>query len=65
MRLPVSAVEVTVGDAPWPCQFPAQTSGSRAVEVRAHEPGINHNRHYNESDSQTAGQKMFHLQRDT
>ena len=35
MRLPVSAVEVTVADAPWPSQFQAQATGSRAVEVRA------------------------------
>ena len=65
MRLPVSAVEVTVGDAPWPCQFQAQTSGSRAVEVRARVQGIIEKRLYNEGDFVKAGQQMFQLERDT
>ena len=65
MRLPVSAVEVTVGDAPWPSQFQAQATGSRAVEVRARVQGIIEKRLYDEGDFVKAGQQMFQLERDT
>ena len=65
MRLPVSAVEVTVADASWPSQFQAQTAGSRAVEVRARVQGIIEKRLYNEGDFVKAGQQMFQLERDT
>ena len=64
MRLPVSAVEVTVGDAPWPSQFQAQATGSRAVEVRARVQGIIEKRLYNEGDFVKAGQQLFQLERD-
>ena len=64
MRLPVSAVEVTVADASWPSQFQAQASGSRAVEVRARVQGIIEKRLYNEGDFVKAGQQMFQLERD-
>ena len=65
MRLPVSAVEVTVGDASWPSQFQAQATGSRAVEVRARVQGIIEKRLYDEGDFVKAGQQMFQLERDT
>ena len=64
MRLPVSAVEVTVADASWPSQFQAQTAGSRAVEVRARVQGIIEKRLYNEGDFVKAGQQLFQLERD-
>ncbi len=64
MRLPVSAVEVTVGDAPWSSQFQAQATGSRAVEVRARVQGIIEKRLYNEGDFVKAGQQLFQLERD-
>ena len=64
MRLPVSAVEVTVADASWPSQFQAQASGSRAGEVRARVQGIIEKRLYNEGDFVKAGQQMFQLERD-
>lgn len=64
MRLPVSAVEVTVADAPWPNQFQAQATGSRAVEVRARVQGIIEKRLYNEGDFVKAGQQLFQLERD-
>ena len=65
MRLPVSAIEVTVADTPWPSQFQAQATGSRAVEVRARVQGIIEKRLYNEGDFVKAGQQMFQLERDT
>ena len=64
MRLPVSAVDVTVADASWPSQYQAQASGSRAVEVRARVQGIIEKRLYNEGDFVKAGQQMFQLERD-
>ena len=64
MRLPVSAVEVTVADTPWPSQFQAQATGSRAVEVRARVQGIIEKRLYNEGDFVKAGQQLFQLERD-
>ena len=64
MRLPVSAVEVTVGDASWSSQFQAQATGSRAVEVRARVQGIIEKRLYNEGDFVKAGQQLFQLERD-
>ena len=35
MLPPVSVYDVTVADVPWPAEYQAQASGSRAVEVRA------------------------------
>ena len=64
MRLPVSAVDVKVADAPWPSQFQAQASGSRSVEVRARVQGIIEKRLYNEGDFVKAGQQLFQLERD-
>ena len=64
MRLPVSAIEVTVADAPWASQFQAQATGSRAVEVRARVQGIIEKRLYNEGDFVKAGQQLFQLERD-
>ena len=64
MRLPVSAVDVTLADAPWPSQFQAQASGSRSVEVRARVQGIIEKRLYNEGDFVKAGQQLFQLERD-
>lgn len=65
MLLPVSAVEVTVVDAPWPSQFQAQATGSRSVEVRARVQAIIEKRLYNEGDFVKAGQQLFQLERDT
>ena len=64
MRLPVSVVDVVAADASWPSQFQAQTSGSRAVEVRARVQGIIEKRLYNEGDFVKAGQQLFQLERD-
>ncbi len=65
MRLPVSAVDVTAADTPWPSQFQAQATGSRSVEVRARVTGIIEKRLYNEGDFVKAGQQLFQLERDT
>ncbi|MDD4702055.1 MAG: efflux RND transporter periplasmic adaptor subunit, partial [Desulfovibrio sp.] len=35
MHLPVAVFDVEVKDHPWPAEYQAQASGSRAVEVRS------------------------------
>ena len=64
MRLPVSVVDVTVADAPWPAEYQAQAAGSRAVEVRARVQGIVEKRLYEEGDFVKEGQLLFQIERD-
>lgn len=62
--VPVSVYEVKAQDFPWPAEFQAQTSGSRAVEVRARVQAIIEKRLYEEGDFVKAGQQLFQLERD-
>ena len=64
MRLPVSVVDVTAADAPWPAEYQAQAAGSRAVEVRARVQGIIEKRLYEEGDFVKEGQLLFQIERD-
>ncbi|MBQ9537109.1 MAG: efflux RND transporter periplasmic adaptor subunit [Desulfovibrionaceae bacterium] len=61
---PVAVVEVKAQDFPWPAEFQAQTSGSRAVEVRARVQAIIQKRMYEEGDYVKKGQLLFQLERD-
>ena len=62
--VPVAVYEVTVTDAPWPAEYQAQASGSRAVEVRSRVEAIIEKRLYNEGDFVKEGQLLFQLERD-
>ena len=62
--VPVAVYEVTVADAPWPAEYQAQASGSRAVEVRSRVEAIIEKRLYNEGDFVKEGQLLFQLERD-
>ena len=64
MALPVAVVKVEVKDVPWPAEFQAQASGSRAVEVRARVQAIIEKRLYEEGDFVKEGQQLFQLERD-
>lgn len=64
MRPPVAVFDVTVADVPWPAQYQAQASGSRAVEVRARVEAIIEKRLYDEGDFVKQGQLLFQLERD-
>ncbi|MCR5814772.1 MAG: efflux RND transporter periplasmic adaptor subunit [Desulfovibrio sp.] len=61
---PVAVYEVKVEDVPWPSEFQAQASGSRAVEVRARVQAIIQKRMYEEGDYVKEGQQLFQLERD-
>ena len=61
---PVAVYEVTRGDAPWPAEYQAQASGSRAVEVRSRVEAIIEKRLYEEGDFVKEGQLLFQLERD-
>lgn len=60
----VAVHEVKAQDFPWPAEFQAQTSGSRAVEVRARVQAIIEKRLYEEGDYVKEGQLLFQLERD-
>lgn len=62
--MPVAVYEVTVADAPWPAEYQAQASGSRAVEVRSRVEAIIEKRLYDEGDYVKEGQLLFQLERD-
>lgn len=62
--VPVAVFEVKAADTPWPAEFQAQASGSRAVEVRSRVEAIIEKRLYNEGDYVKAGQMLFQLERD-
>lgn len=62
--VPVAVYEVTVADAPWPAEYQAQASGSRAVEVRSRVEAIIEKRLYDEGDYVKEGQLLFQLERD-
>lgn len=64
MLPPVAVFDVTVADVPWPAEYQAQASGSRAVEVRARVEAIIEKRLYEEGDFVKQGQLMFQLERD-
>ncbi|MBR4741754.1 MAG: efflux RND transporter periplasmic adaptor subunit [Desulfovibrio sp.] len=64
MAPPVAVYEVKVEDVPWPAEFVAQASGSRAVEVRARVQAIIQKRLYEEGDYVKEGQQLFQLERD-
>ena len=64
MAPPVAIHEVRVADVPWPAEFQAQATGSRAVEVRARVQAIIEKRLYNEGDFVKEGQQLFQLERD-
>ncbi|WP_297826525.1 efflux RND transporter periplasmic adaptor subunit [uncultured Desulfovibrio sp.] len=64
MLPPVSVYDVTVADVPWPAEYQAQASGSRAVEVRARVEAIIEKRLYEEGDFVKQGQLLFQLERD-
>lgn len=64
MAPPVAVYEVKVEDVPWPAEFQAQASGSRAVEVRARVQAIIQKRLYEEGDFVKEGQQLFQLERD-
>ena len=59
--LPVGIFTVTARDTPWPAEFQARASGSRAVEVRARVQGIIEKRLYEEGSFVKAGQLLFRL----
>ncbi|MBO4334949.1 MAG: efflux RND transporter periplasmic adaptor subunit [Desulfovibrio sp.] len=61
---PVAVYEVKIADVPWPSEFQAQASGSRAVEVRARVQAIIQKRLYEEGDYVKEGQQLFQLERD-
>ena len=62
--VPVAVFDVKEADAPWPAQYQAQASGSRAVEVRARVEAIIEKRLYAEGDFVKKGQLLFQLERD-
>ena len=62
--VPVAVYEVKVADAPWPAEYQAQASGSRAVEVRSRVEAIIEKRLYEEGDFVKEGQLLFQLERD-
>lgn len=62
--VPVAVFDVVVADTPWPAEFQAQASGSRAVEVRARVEAIIEKRLYEEGDYVKQGQLLFQLERD-
>ncbi|MDR2573991.1 MAG: efflux RND transporter periplasmic adaptor subunit [Desulfovibrio sp.] len=62
--MPVSVYNVVAEDAPWPAEYQAQATGSRAVEVRARVQGIIEKRLYEEGDFVREGQLLFQLERD-
>ena len=64
MRLPVAVFDVVAKDEPWPAEYQAQASGSRAVEVRARVEAIIEKRLYEEGDYVQQGQLLFQLERD-
>lgn len=64
MRPPVAVFDVTAADAPWPAEYQAQASGSRAVEVRSRVEAIIEKRLYEEGDFVKQGQLLFQLERD-
>ncbi|MBQ7739261.1 MAG: efflux RND transporter periplasmic adaptor subunit [Desulfovibrionaceae bacterium] len=64
MAPPVAVHEVKAQDFPWPAEFQAQASGSRAVEVRARVQAIIEKRLYEEGDYVKEGQLLFQLERD-
>ncbi|MEG6502612.1 MULTISPECIES: efflux RND transporter periplasmic adaptor subunit [unclassified Desulfovibrio] len=64
MRLPVAVFDVVARDEPWPAEYQAQASGSRAVEVRARVEAIIEKRLYEEGDYVEQGQLLFQLERD-
>lgn len=62
--MPVAVHTVKVQDFPWPAEFQAQATGSRAVEVRARVQAIIEKRLYEEGDFVKEGQQLFQLERD-
>lgn len=62
--VPVAVFDVKVADVPWPAEYQAQASGSRAVEVRARVEAIIEKRLYEEGDYVKEGQLLFQLERD-
>ena len=62
--VPVAVFDVVAADTPWPAEFQAQASGSRAVEVRSRVEAIIEKRLYEEGDYVTQGQLLFQLERD-
>ena len=64
MHLPVTVFDVVARDEPWPAEYQAQASGSRAVEVRARVEAIIEKRLYAEGDYVQQGQLLFQLERD-
>lgn len=59
----VKIFDVVAEDTPWPAEYQAQASGSRAVEVRARVEAIIEKRLYEEGDFVTEGQMLFQLER--
>lgn len=57
----VSVIEVQPKTVPVEYEFPAQTAGSREVEVRARVPGILLKRNFEEGATVKAGQSLFSL----
>ena len=55
----VAVQEVQVRTVPVEYEYPAQTAGSREVEVRARVPGILLKRNYEEGAAVRAGQSLF------
>ncbi|MBB5144360.1 efflux RND transporter periplasmic adaptor subunit [Desulfovibrio intestinalis] len=64
MHLPVAVFDVVAKDQPWPAEYQAQASGSRAVEVRSRVEAIIEKRLYEEGDYVQQGQLLFQLERD-
>lgn len=62
--VPVAVFEVRISDVPWPAEYQAQASGSRAVEVRSRVEAIIEKRLYEEGDFVRQGQLLFQLERD-
>ena len=61
----VAIQEVKPKDIPIEFEYPAQTAGSREVEVRARVPGILLKRNYTEGAKVSAGQSLFTIEKTT
>ena len=61
----VAVQEVKPRDIPVEFEYPAQTAGSREVEVRARVPGILLKRNFTEGARVSAGQSLFTLEKTT
>src|SRR5436853_7925502 len=61
----VAVQEVQPKTIPVEFEYPAQTAGSREVEVRARVPGILLKRNFAEGSRVSAGQSLFSIERTT